>query len=42
MFFYNFGFIEMCIDAKFFGNKARFINHDNNELENCASCVKSL
>ena len=31
MFFYNFAFNEGCIDAKYSGNKARFINHDNDE-----------
>lgn len=32
---YNFGFKEKAIDARYLGNKARFVNHDNGARENC-------
>lgn len=32
--FYTFGFKTSAVDAKYMGGRARFLNHDNQKLEN--------
>jgi SET domain-containing protein len=39
---YNFALKEKAIDARYIGNKARFVNHDNGKLENCRAKVYYL